>query len=484
MKSEITLPLSDLKSALSGLSKLIGRKSGLPVLSHIRVTRTQEGQVSLQATDLDGFATYRIKGEKGEASDLLLPIEQLQKAVKCSGSSKQDVAILINGKQIRLRYGLAGTPIEQPVTSLPVKEWPPAPAVNVAGAEMESGFGEALKQALANCSQNSSRLVMRGACLDATKEGHYVVGTNGSILFSANSFTFPFKEEVIIPDSKFICGSGILDDTCRLALLPGKQPSSPKHVCFETDRWQFITRTIEGLYPDWKEAMPVLDGKWTRIKLLPPAIQQLLQVIPNLPGQENKYHDVRLRIEKVLWVEGRDKEAKDWTKVAIPDVEVNGKPQTISLNREYLIAALKCGLDEMAVLDALSPIVLTKGGKQVIIAPVIPEDATTTSSTSAPQPAQTNELARPTETPAENNAERKPEMSKTTTASPATPTLDSPFKLAMQQVDQVRENIKIVLRDLTTISDTLKLAEKEKKANEKEIEQFRDKLREIQGMKI
>ncbi len=35
-----------------------------------------------------------------------------------------------------------------------------------------------------------------------------------------------------------------------------------------------------------------------------------------------------------------------------------------------------------------------------------------------------------------------------------------------------------------TVADTLKVAEKDKKTTEKEIEQFRDKLREIQGIKI
>ena len=71
-----------------------------------------------------------------------------------------------------------------------------------------------------------------------------------------------------------------------------------------------------------------------------------------------------------------------------------------------------------------------------------------------------------------------------TTPTPAPTASDSPFKLALQQVDQVRENIKTVLRDLAGISDTLKLAEKEKKATDKETGQFRDKLREIQGIKL
>jgi hypothetical protein len=51
-------------------------------------------------------------------------------------------------------------------------------------------------------------------------------------------------------------------------------------------------------------------------------------------------------------------------------------------------------------------------------------------------------------------------------------------------VDAVRDQLTNVLRDLAGITDTLKVAEKEKKATDREIEQFRDKLREIQGIKL
>ena len=113
---------------------------------------------------------------------------------------------------------------------------------------LQPGFGEALKQAMSCCSEDPNRQTLLGACLDGRDEkGHYVVGTNGRILYSANSFTFPLKEAIIVPDSKFINGSGLLDnEPCFLAVQPGKKPSQVRHICLQNKQWQFVTREING----------------------------------------------------------------------------------------------------------------------------------------------------------------------------------------------------------------------------------------------
>ena len=57
----ITLPMAELKPALTGLGKLIQKSHGLPVLKTVKIERTAEGWVSLTATDLDAFATVRLE---------------------------------------------------------------------------------------------------------------------------------------------------------------------------------------------------------------------------------------------------------------------------------------------------------------------------------------------------------------------------------------------------------------------------------------
>ena len=90
---------------------------------------------------------------------------------------------------------------------------------------LEPGFGLALRQALECCSEDSTRYILKGACLDVRdKKLHYVVGTNGRCLFSANSFCFDLKKSVVIPDSKFLEWPDLLDEEpASLSVEPGQE---------------------------------------------------------------------------------------------------------------------------------------------------------------------------------------------------------------------------------------------------------------------
>ena len=204
--SAINLATATLKEALPGLTKVIGRSRSLPVLQSVRIHRSRAGVVTLQATDLDSFATYTIPGvQPGGPAEVLVPIDQLSKAVKCSGA-KDDIGIVPEAKdKVKLRYNIAGNVVEQTISTLPAGEFPSAPPVRQAGVQVEPQFGQALKEALACCSDDTSRRVLGGACLDVNDQRfHYIVGTNGRMLFSANSFCFTLPQSVIIPDSKFL----------------------------------------------------------------------------------------------------------------------------------------------------------------------------------------------------------------------------------------------------------------------------------------
>jgi septal ring factor EnvC (AmiA/AmiB activator) len=61
---------------------------------------------------------------------------------------------------------------------------------------------------------------------------------------------------------------------------------------------------------------------------------------------------------------------------------------------------------------------------------------------------------------------------------------ESTMKEALKRIEDLREDLKQVLRDLNETYTLLKQLEKEKKVTEKEVEIVRAKLREIQAVKI
>jgi DNA polymerase III sliding clamp (beta) subunit (PCNA family) len=519
MNTEIIIPVQELKAALPGLSKIVGKSRTLPVLQSVRVARDAEGKVSLMATDLDAFATYTVKAaQSGPAVDMLVPLEQLTKTVK-GMKAEGTIGLVLGGKEkLKLRYSIAGNLVEQNVNTLPVNEFPPLLQVNQPSIPLEAGFGMALRQALECCSEDSSRAILNGACLDVTdKKFHYVVGTNGRCLFSANSFCFDLKKSVVIPDSKFLQWTDFMDEEpSSLSMEPGEEEelakngkpakeAKPGWVKLESGQWTFITKEIDGKFPDWKNAVPQTNAKWTCVSLSDQAIKQLLLVTPNLPGDDGLNHPVRLRITgEQLMVEGQNKDAEDWTSIPV-DAAIKGKPVTVALNRRYLLNALRFGLNEVEIDDPLSPVVFSNGGKKMIIMPVNlegPKVAATTpaaaSSAATTATAPAAEQTAPQEQPGATTEERTTAMPRTarattpeglTTFQPVEAHANnngngSAVKSLVDHVEQIKDNLKNVIRDLTTLIDAVKTAEKEKRTSDKEIDAIRSKLRQIQSVSI
>jgi DNA polymerase III sliding clamp (beta) subunit (PCNA family) len=490
MNSEIKLPVSELKGALTGLGKVVSKSAKLPVLQSVRVSRDKQGVVSLQGTDLSSFATYRLaEAQTGPELDLVLPLEQLSKAAKAS-SAKDSVILIIEGKdQARLRYSISGSMIEQEAKGLPVKEWPQVPEFEAPPIKLEKGFGSALKQALECCSDDPIRYVLNGACLDVEdNKFHYVVGTNGRMLYSANSFCFDLKKPVIIPDSKFLAWTDLLDEEgCGLGTGRLGKQSTVEWVKLESSRWSFITKQIDGNFPNWKQVIPKSNVKAVKIILTEVAIKQLLSVIPKLPGDQDKDRPVRLRAQSgLLFLDAKSKQDKDWTSIGVQEGAVKGSDISISLNREFLAKALRFGLKHIEINDELSPLVFWEGGRRMVVMPLRPDGPAPRPAPSTPAPPKQESAP----TPQPETTERK-QMPRTTAKEQEAPVqtngsteVGSVFKPLVEKVDQIRETLKTVMRDLGDVTDALKQAEKEKRATEKEIEGFRASLRKIQNFSI
>jgi DNA polymerase III sliding clamp (beta) subunit (PCNA family) len=530
MNKEIVIPVCDLKAALPGLSKIVGRSRTLPVLQSVRVSRDAEGKVSIMATDLDAFAAYTVKEpQSGPALEILLPLDQLTKTVK-GLKSEGTITLIPDGKEkVKLWYSIAGNQVRQSVNALPPNKFPPVPKINQPSMPLEPGFGLALRQALECCSEDSSRAILNGVCLDVRESKlHYVVGTNGRCLFSANSFCFDLKKSVVIPDSKLLEWPDLLDEEpASLSVEPGQEAEPAKDgkpaqegtagwVKFESGRWTFITKEIIGEFPNWKQAVPITDARWTRVNLSDEAIKQLLLVTPNLPGDDGLNQPVRLRMTTDhLMVEGRNRDDEDWTSIPV-EAAVMGKPVTVALNRRFLLNALRFGLNQVEIEDPLSPVVFSNGGKKMIIMPVNLEGpkvavptpaaassgATTATTPTTPPTEQTASQGQPGATTEERTAAMPRQAARATTPETATIPFQpiethannngngngngngSAVKSLVDHVEQIKENLKTVIRDLTTVIDAVKTAEKERKSSDKEIDAIRTKLRQIQNVTI
>ncbi|NBR88037.1 MAG: hypothetical protein EBT61_21520, partial [Verrucomicrobia bacterium] len=401
--------------------------------------------------------------------------------------------------KVRLKTFIGSSPMEQTLTTLPVDEFPPTPSISGKSIPVDASFRDALRQALDCCSDDGSRHVIQHVCLDPrSSDGHYIAGTDGRHLYAANSFHFDFKAPVLIPDRAFLRWSKFLENgTGQLTVQPANKKELP-WLKLQSGPWTWLAKSTDAEFPNWKQVVPASDSSLTVVRLDAGAVTTLLAGIPKLPGGDEFNRPVQLEIkDSRLTVQARSKEATEWTRLVIESATITGKPISIGLNRDYLLKALRFGLCTAEFIDDLSPVVFSEGGRRMVVMPLRPDSATSappapsaqpassaTSPVSAPNPQLNNNppVSEPT-SPAQPQ-ETKTMPKSETNPTEATPTETSPVKAVIEHIDSIKEALKGVLRELNEALDGLKQLEKEKKASDKEMESVREKLREIQAVRI
>jgi DNA polymerase III sliding clamp (beta) subunit (PCNA family) len=487
MKNIIELPVIELRQALPGLGKIIGRRTTLPVLSAVKVARDKAGIITLQGTDLDSTATFTFKDKsEGPAAQLLVPFERLQKAVKQSNGRIE--LSLTSKDEVIIRTFWRDTPMEEKVHVPYNDDWPKAPVVEGEPVKLSEQFRSTWQEAMECSSTDESRPVINSVYLDVDdKKGHYVIATNGRHLFAANSFAFDLKKSLVIPTRKFLGWSGWwTEGEATVAIKPPVKPIDPTWLQFAAGPWTLLTKGTEQPYPNWKNAVPADDFK-TTIIIPERAIASVLQVLARLPGEDDFNKGVTLNASRNTFVlSGRNKDQAQPISVPIVEAQIKGVPGVVTINRDYLTRALRFGLNQIDILDELSPVVLRTKGKKMIVMPIHPGGA---APAKVPATTKAQSTTATTTTPAEptqpaQHEERTTMPRQTTVALVNGEQQDSPLKQLIQQIENIKETLKGVVGELNTALEVVKRAEKEKRGTEKEMAAIRDKVREIQSFSI
>jgi DNA polymerase III sliding clamp (beta) subunit (PCNA family) len=502
---EIELPVNELKTALAGFNKVLVRSS-LPVLGCIRVQPQLEG-VDLQATDLDTHVTFRINTTApADFAPCLVSITALATVAK---SAKERIWLVQEEPmRIKVRHMIGNHPVEQPIETLPIEEWPPIQQVKARPFVVQPEFKQCLRNAMECTSADSSRYVLNGVCLDVTKpDCHCMVATDGRHLFSANTFEFRLSESAIIPNRKFLAWAGFADDGDWLMAadppVPDKEgkTQTPGWVQIQSERWTFRTKTIEGKFPNWRQVVPSPERACTTVKLSEQAVGVILDAIPRMPGADQTNQGIRVEVRSGrLYLQSRPRYTEDCFEIPVPDVTVNGADSWFCLNRTFITKALRFGFAEFHIQDELSPVLFVAPGRTFVAMVLRMDEAAPAQKDTEPATETSTEPDQPVNSPPEE-PETKTDQNNMAQANNIT-TLPAPgrgnlkatnghnseatsaIKAVVDQVERLKSNLRQVLSDLNDTIDLLRAAEKEKKATLKEVESIRSTLRSLQKVEL
>jgi len=472
----ITIPMTELKPALAGLGKIITRRSTLPVLGCIRIERTKTHRIELTGTDLDTTAIVQLEAEaQGEPTVFLVPYEDLNNVAKSCG--KEDSLLLTPvEKQVAIRFPVGGQMIEHRCESIPVDEYPPVVEIRGEPIPLDSNLRDAIHDAMGCASTDPTRLILNGAYLDVSKpEGHYVVATDGQHLFSSNSFKLPLKDSLVIPTNRFL-GWKEFNTDGDWTLRAGK-PERNEATRFEiaTKHWRLITRSLEGQYPRWRAVLPDSGNATATVEIATDAVDTVLQMIARMPNHDPRHHAIGLEIAgNKLSLLSKSPGSDQWTRIELAGVKARGSDVTVQINRQFFAKALRFGLTRIEIIDEMSPLRFSAGGRQMIVMPVRPTAVTT--------PVPTSASTTPTPPPRAEQPEKKTMTENNTTAS--APTEKPALETALAQIEVIRGEFRSAVAGLTRLSELLKAAQREQKASEKEVQGVRQTLRSLQGVRI
>jgi len=482
MNNIITLPINELKPALSGLGKLINTRATLAVLKTLRVERTAEGWICLTATDLDHFATVRLEQPaKGEPLAILIPYEDLLKLTKTSSKGDQVHLESTSKNTVTMRFNLGEQTGETTVKGFPVEEFPEIPRIQGKPIPLPESLRLSLHEAMACVSTDVTRYTITGACIDTSQpNAHYIVGTDGRHLYSCNSFNLPLKQSLIIPKHKLLGWKDFnIDGEWQLRVPEdNKQP----YIQISSRRWRFITKTIEGSFPNWRQVLPDKGHEKTTLTLDPDKLEAVMQLIERLPNHDEQYQTIGIQFkDKEVVFLARNKTTAPCTRTVIPGCKAQGKPVTVFLDRRYLSKALDFGLCTIAIIDEMSPLRFHQGGRQMIVMPVRAKDGPASASTPPP----TRDAA-----PARLCASNPPPQPETKTMpnnpppsdQPAshTPTLDE----IAGDIIEVRQTIQGGLLKLRDVSLKLKQVHRGQRSSDRELQSVRSTLQSLQRLRL
>ena len=499
---QIALPVAELKPALIGLGKIIGKRITLPVLGNIKIERTRDGWVALTTTDLDRCVTVRLEQPStGEPAALLIPYEDLQAVTKSCDRADTLTVEAVDENHAAIRYPVGGQTIEHRCESPPVAEFPEIPKIKGDAIAVPDTLRQAIHEALACASTDETRLILSGAYVDVSDpKCQHVVGTDGRHLFSSNSFTLPLAKSLLIPGHKFLGWKEFNADgewQLRIGVPKNKDDSVPFQI--SSRRWRFITRQIEGNYPNWRQVVPGQGSFATSMEFDPASVEGVIQTIGRMPCDDTVNMAIGLEVQdRKFALLGRSPGAQEHTRIEIAEVKTTGRDIRIFLNRHLLAKALEFGLTKVETIDAMSPLRFTAGGRQMIVMPTRPNLTPAPVPAAAPQPttptppaaAAQNETPKPEQPEERTNTTMPAKTNGSTAATPPTTTTSttatdkSALDTALAQIEVVRGDFRNGLAGLNKLAEALKQAQRESRASDKEIASVRQTLRQIQAVRI
>lgn len=327
MKIEIDQEV--LSKALSYLSRIVSTRPSYPVLSNLLLDANKNGTVSFSATNLDITLTVRSGAEVKTEGKITCPAKTLSDFV--SFLSSGTVTLATDRDKLTVSSGSH----KAVFATIPTEEFPELPEVTKSSTTVLVISGKVFKEIVEKvafaCSKDLSRPIFSAVLFEPAAEQVVWVGLDGHRLSKVISdIKIEGKADpLLLPADALEEVSRSISEDEDLTIYSVKKG---QHVVMKFGTIDLACRQVEGVYPDYKVALP----KEEKSKLTLPTEEFLNAVkMARLFSSDELANRIEMEFAKdKLTISSSGSKAGESTTVL--DVEGEGEDFKAAFNAQFL----------------------------------------------------------------------------------------------------------------------------------------------------
>jgi DNA polymerase-3 subunit beta len=255
---KLTCTKENLHQGLALVSHVSGKNANLPILNNV-LLRTEVSGLKLTATNLDMTVTCQVRGKVDQPGEYTLPARLLADYISLLPDDNIELDLL--DASLSIVCGKAKTKIN----GLPSSDFPLVPAVT--GGHIfqvnAAGLDRALGQTLFAVSTSEARQILTGVSLEFNgSKKELVVAATDSYRLGEKLVTL---SQDALGDRRLVVPARALGEIRRIISAIRAGVDAPElitvemtenQVAFRYGPVELMTRTIDGVYPDYRQIIP------------------------------------------------------------------------------------------------------------------------------------------------------------------------------------------------------------------------------------
>ncbi|MEW6584936.1 MAG: DNA polymerase III subunit beta [Nitrospirota bacterium] len=357
---------NEMQEKIGHIQNIVEKKNTMPILSHFLLNAGKKKSY-LMATDIETAIKEPLEIAVEKDGSLCIPARKLFEIVRETEGNMtlETIDESSSGGWLRIKAGAS----EFKLACLPPTDFPAWPALgDVEELTIEaSSLLEMIEKTLYAAGESDTRYTLNGLLFHARADDGKmtIVGTDGHRLaIITKEMEGGVKEEkrIIVPRKgvselrRFLPPeSGGEGESKKVKIAIGE-----KHLLFSVDNIEFLTRLIEGSYPNYENVIP--QGNEKKVIIERDSFSKVLRRVSVMSRERASAVRFDLESDK-LTVSSSSPDLGE----AREEVVIDYKDEKLSLgfNARYLLDVLAAMTSEKIVLemqDPLSPVLVREGG--------------------------------------------------------------------------------------------------------------------------